>query len=148
MNYEQMQKIYLKSSPRDWVLKTIFPTAPWPTDTKHPQRAIYKPDLAISLQWFLVEGGEAYRENWHDTDEPPVFVQTLYNGVPVDEHEGIRLENRRCLFPLPQPGGTGKYDISQDEEQFFRLLNGIEGEESLATFERCLEQARKSDTND
>jgi len=149
MNYDQLQKIHLKTSPRDWILKTFLPTAPWPPDTSPPQRAIYKPDLEISLRWFLLEGGETYQEKWQeifdDTDVPPVYIHTLYNGVPVDEHKGIRIDNRRCIFPYPQLVDTGKYVISRDEEEFFRLLNGIEGEASLLSFERCLEQARHSD---
>jgi hypothetical protein len=99
----------------------------------HTVRAVYRPDMSLSLAWGLV-AHDPFVESWtEEFDEPASshYVDFFWNGALVERGLYVAVDGGRCKLPIPQRDldrlHPAELWITRWQHQFFQLLNACEG---------------------
>lgn len=97
----------------------------------HESRAVYKPDIDISLEWGLRHLDD-FKEPWAQTyshdSAMSKFVDLNYRGRIVHRELVVFVDGARCILPPPMPeDDDGNLKVPRSQVKFTKLLNALGG---------------------
>lgn len=124
------------------------------TPTGHEVRASYKPDIAVGIAWGLRRDKtrrendfyESWLDNFEEKNTSAAFVDLFYSGqlverwlyVSVDDDVVLPVPTKEYDDPKSLHANVTGYSITEWENDFFRLLNRMEGR---LEFDRHIQRA-------
>jgi hypothetical protein len=118
----------------------------------HHSAAVYADDVRLTLQYGLREGDpERMHFDWdvflHKAFK--FYVDVLWNGVVVDRHLLVGVDEGRAYLPLPTPEFDGaiaagaqasRYWVTEDEHDLARLIHNVA--RNVESFDSYFAQSR------
>ena len=142
MKSEELLKVIRESTSEDWnVIESNTLLSNVTTDDNnvvyaecHTNRAAYRPDISIGLEWGLNCNAHFY-EKWANCHSDPQasshFLDIFYNGMLVERIVYVVIDGGRSYMPLPhreinEKNETIGYYITHEEYELFQLFNLIQ----------------------
>jgi hypothetical protein len=103
------------------------------TDEGHPNRAVYSPDVSLSLEWgkpFRDDFQEDWTVAFPDPQARALIVDLLFNDKVISRELGVMVDGGRSILPLPERVGSPaapSLHVSQWKASLFSLVNALRG---------------------
>jgi hypothetical protein len=139
MNFDHVLTIFRDTYAGEW---HRVDTRPPLGENAHYLRIVYKPDVALAVEWGSTVN-DTFAEDWTERfvagPASSHLAEITYNGVVVYQQSYVLVDGGRCELPLPKKHFKEQdilerpeidhYSVTTWEVGFMRLLNELAGNE-------------------